>query len=62
MTKPYTNSNLATPKFYHPQLKLNKSGKWYQRFINGTVKNSAKQDFLRSSLSSQSQKKRLADA
>ncbi|CAN6858814.1 unnamed protein product [Brassica oleracea] len=41
---------------------LKESGKWYQRFINGTVKNSAKQDFLRSSLSSQSQKKRLADA
>ncbi|CAF2144447.1 BnaCnng53310D [Brassica napus] len=57
MTKPYTNSNLATPK--KPK---EESGKWYQRFINGTVKNSAKQDFLRSSLSSQSQKKRLADA
>jgi len=41
---------------------LKESGKWYQRFINRTVKNSAKQDFLRSSLSSQSQKKRLADA
>ncbi|CAN6850199.1 unnamed protein product [Brassica oleracea] len=41
---------------------LKESGKWYQRFINGTVKNSAKHDFLRSSLSSQSQKKRLADA
>ncbi|CAF2144440.1 unnamed protein product [Brassica rapa] len=56
MTKPYTNSNLAAPK------NLKESGKWYQRFINGTVKNSAKQDFLRSSLSSQSQKKRLSDA
>ncbi|KAG5405058.1 hypothetical protein IGI04_011177 [Brassica rapa subsp. trilocularis] len=41
---------------------LKESGKWYQRFINGTAKNPAKQDFLRSSLSSQSQKKRLADA
>ncbi|CDY68654.1 BnaCnng59950D, partial [Brassica napus] len=41
---------------------LKESGKWYQRFINGTVKNAVKQDFLRSSLSSQSQKKRLADA
>ncbi|KAJ4871152.1 Myrosinase 1 [Raphanus sativus] len=41
---------------------LKESGKWYQRFISGTVKNPAKQDFLRSSLSSQSQKKRLADA
>ncbi|KAL0692322.1 hypothetical protein Bca4012_059502 [Brassica carinata] len=39
---------------------LKESGKWYQRFINGTVKNPAEQDFLRSSLSSQSQKKRLA--
>nr|VDC80888.1 unnamed protein product [Brassica rapa] len=41
---------------------LKESGKWYQRFINGTAKNPVKQDFLRSSLSSQSQKKRLADA
>uniref|UniRef100_M4DVH9 thioglucosidase n=1 Tax=Brassica campestris TaxID=3711 RepID=M4DVH9_BRACM len=41
---------------------LKESGKWYQRFINGTVKNAVKQDFLRSSLSSQSQKKRFADA
>ena len=40
---------------------LKESGKWYQRFINGTAKkNPVKQDFLRSSLSSQSQKKRLA--
>ncbi|KAG2329684.1 hypothetical protein Bca52824_000864 [Brassica carinata] len=36
--------------------------KLHQRFINGTAKNPAKRDFLRSSLSSQSQKKRLADA
>ncbi|KAL0792420.1 hypothetical protein Bca101_063797 [Brassica carinata] len=33
---------------------LKESGKWYQRFINGTAKkNPVKQDFLRSSLSSQ---------
>ncbi|CAH8359191.1 unnamed protein product [Eruca vesicaria subsp. sativa] len=41
---------------------IKNSGKWYQRFINGTAKNHVKQDFLRSSLSSQSQKKSLADA
>ncbi|KAG2310444.1 hypothetical protein Bca52824_022001 [Brassica carinata] len=35
---------------------LKESGKWYQRFINWTAKNPA--NFLRSSLSSQSQKKR----
>ncbi|KAF8095684.1 hypothetical protein N665_0326s0026 [Sinapis alba] len=39
---------------------LKESGKWYQRFINGTAKNPVKQNFLRSSLSSQNQKKRLA--
>ncbi|KAL0728898.1 hypothetical protein Bca4012_024991 [Brassica carinata] len=43
---------------------LKESGKWYQRFINGTSKNPAKQDFLRSSLSSLKARRRglLADA
>ncbi|CAH2061087.1 unnamed protein product [Thlaspi arvense] len=39
---------------------LKDSGKWYQMFINITTKNPTKQDFLRSSLSSQY--KKLADA
>ncbi|KAG2310446.1 hypothetical protein Bca52824_022003 [Brassica carinata] len=43
---------------------LKESGKWYQRFINRTSKNPAKQDFLRSSLSSLKARRRglLADA
>nr|QWJ73434.1 beta-thioglucoside glucohydrolase 2-13 [Isatis tinctoria] len=41
---------------------LKDSGKWYQRFINGTTKNTAKQDFLRSGLSFENYKKKLADA
>ncbi|CAH2061083.1 unnamed protein product [Thlaspi arvense] len=39
---------------------LKDSAKWYQTFINVTTKNPTKQDFLRSSLSSQY--KKLADA
>ncbi|CAH8361913.1 unnamed protein product [Eruca vesicaria subsp. sativa] len=42
---------------------LKESGKWYQCFINGTTKYPAKQDFLRSNLSFESQKKKkLSDA
>ncbi|KAL0643404.1 hypothetical protein Bca4012_041694 [Brassica carinata] len=41
---------------------LKESGKWYQRFINGTTKNLAKQYFRHPNLSFQNQKKKLADA
>ncbi|KAL0800920.1 hypothetical protein Bca101_056095 [Brassica carinata] len=41
---------------------LKDSGRWYQRFINVTSKNTANEDFLRSYLSFKNKMKTLADA